>query len=323
MTRSSDIALQPFARGVAAALRRRCGVKQGTRLVVGTSGGADSVALLRALHALSARRGWAMALTVAHVHHGVRAEAEGDAEFVRELATTLELPLHLSRIAPASLLGNGEASMRRLRYEALLKVARSENAAIVTAHHADDQLETLLMRMLRGTGVGGLRGIAWRRRLHGVPVLRPMLGTTHAGATEFLRDIGQAWREDATNADASRWRARLRRDVLPVLRELRPDAATKAVALADHAAEVDRVLRGAAACDATERDALRRLPRVVLTRVLRDRLVAAGVDADRLPLRTIRSLARAVADGRGGVRTFRLAGAEVTITRDAVSIAPV
>jgi tRNA(Ile)-lysidine synthase len=87
---------------------------------------------------------------------------------------------------------------------------------------------------MRGTGVAGLRGIAWQRALDdGTTLVRPMLGATHADALDFLRQIDQPWQEDHTNADVTRTRARLRRDVLPVLRELRPSAARKAVELGD------------------------------------------------------------------------------------------
>src|SRR5690606_36470749 len=108
----------------------------------------------------------------------------------------------------------------------------------------DDQLETMLMRLLRGSSVRGLAGMAWRRRLPATidplrrPVLRPMLAVTHAQAVAVLRDIGQPWREDLTNADITRWRAALRHQVLPALAAIRADAPHKAVALGEHLRQV-------------------------------------------------------------------------------------
>ena len=116
--------------------------------------------------------------------------------------------------------------------------------------HADDQLETLLMRLLRGTSVAGLRGIAWRKKrdkyIKSAPsvhpekgadplfLIRPILGVDQAEILGFLDQLDQPWREDATNADTSRTRAKLRHDVLPLLKELQPDVAGKANELAEH-----------------------------------------------------------------------------------------
>lgn len=207
-------------------------------MLVACSGGADSVALLRALHLLHRRRKWNLTLSVGHVNHGVRPAEECDADqrFVVDLSEKLGLRCHVSLIALE--LGDGanlEAAMRESRYAALSEMAEACGARYVaTAHHADDQLETLLMAILRGTTAKGLRGIAPRRPLsRNVTLLRPMLDATHEQAVTFLEALGQAWREDATNTDRSRTRARLRHEVLPVLRQLRPSVARKAVELSD------------------------------------------------------------------------------------------
>ncbi|MEM7627582.1 MAG: tRNA lysidine(34) synthetase TilS [Planctomycetota bacterium] len=227
----------PLVRAVVHGLRHRGGVREGDHVLVACSGGADSVALLRSLHLLHRRRKWNLSLTVAHVQHHLRPEeaAEGDAAFVAALAEQLELPHRRRDIAPGSDAGNTEANAREHRYASLAEIAREIGAGFVaTAHHADDQLETLLMAILRGTTAKGLRGIAWRRPLaDSVTLIRPMLGATHADAVALLDHLGQPWREDATNLDRSRTRARLRHEVLPVLRELRPSVARKAVELSD------------------------------------------------------------------------------------------
>lgn len=238
----SDPAYHPLVRSLTRSLRRRCGVSEGGRLLVAVSGGADSVALLRALALLAPRRRWRLSLVVGHVQHHLRREAEGDAAFVEGLAKACRLPfdrrdlaLHPEAPHGCAQTTNLEALARDARYTALAEMALSSDCGFVaTAHHADDQLETLLMRVMRGAGVAGMRGIAWRRGLaDGVTLIRPMLGVTHADAIDFLHRLDQSWQEDHTNADITRTRARLRRDVLPVLRELRPSVARKAVELGD------------------------------------------------------------------------------------------
>lgn len=231
----------PLVRALSQGLRQRGGVREGDHLLVACSGGADSVALLRALHLLHDRRKWNLSLTVAHIQHHLRppVTAEGDAAFVAELAEQLKLPCHRRDITPGNDAGNVEANARDQRYAALAEIAQEVGAGFVaTGHHADDQLETLLMAILRGTTVKGLRGIAWQRPLGeassgGITLVRPMLGATHDDAIALLHYLEQPWREDATNLDRSRTRARLRHEVLPVLRELRPSVARKAVELGD------------------------------------------------------------------------------------------
>lgn len=247
---------------IASALRRRCGVREGDHLLAAVSGGPDSIAMLRALRLLAPRRTWRLQLHVGHVQHHLRGTAaEMDAQFVAELADRLHLPLHRLDLDLRHNSGNLEARARHERYLALAQMARQAGAKFVaTAHHGDDQLETMLMRILRGTQIEGLRGIAWqcplsqltRNRSAIVPnnrdrnlptacnpiVIRPMLGSDHATACHFLNTLGQPWRDDLSNKDRSRTRARLRLEVLPVLRDLRPSAARKAVELADHLRQI-------------------------------------------------------------------------------------
>ncbi|MFK7789287.1 MAG: tRNA lysidine(34) synthetase TilS, partial [Phycisphaeraceae bacterium] len=153
----------PLVRSVARALRERCDVEPSSAIVVACSGGADSVALLRALAMLAPRRKWQLRVIVGHINHHLRNEADDDAAFVEALAGVLSLPFARRDIRPADLPGNLEANARDLRYQSLAEIAKEHGASLIaTAHHADDQLETLLMRMLRGSSVAGLRGIAWQ-----------------------------------------------------------------------------------------------------------------------------------------------------------------
>ena len=366
MSHCSDIptSLLGLTKSVAQALRRRCGVEEGSHILVAVSGGADSVALLRALEALKGRRRWRLTLTVGHVQHHLRdQEAEADAGFVEALARQLKLP-HLRRDLDLSdATGNVEDTARQARYAALGEMAHECGASfIATGHHGDDQLETLLMRMLRGAGTKGMSGIAWRRGLStGIrdqkperkphapdadasptpnpkpptpnpTLIRPMLAVTRAEVYSYLRAIGQAWREDHTNTDTTRWRAKLRAEVLPVLDELRPGAGSKATAFADQLRGVHRVLDDAIQdarqlakpCDhgvALDRAECRALRRVVLSGLMRALLIDTNVPADTLNTQQVSQLTRAIRDTEGGERTFTFAGdTKAIVTRERVSV---
>jgi tRNA(Ile)-lysidine synthase len=333
----------PLVRDVAVALRKRCGVVPGDNVVIACSGGADSVALLRAMHLLASRRTWRLGLVVGHVQHHLRDAAEDDADFVEALAHEFGLPYARRDIRPADLPGNLEANASRLRYAALADIAGEHLAqAIATAHHADDQLETLLMRMLRGTGVAGLRGIAWRKPNGVVPnaddpsdapatIIRPMLGVTRDSALDLLTQLNQPHRHDDTNDDTTRTRARLRAEVLPVLKSLKPDAAEKANDLADHFRNLYTLLQHATddACKQREkgsgvvllRSEARAMNPLVLAEVLRRSLGDRGVPKGQLTRQALHPLVAAARDRVGGRRAFAFArGISVQVTRDAIAI---
>jgi tRNA(Ile)-lysidine synthase len=195
---------------------------QDTGVLVAVSGGADSVALTRALGALKTTgRG---RLTIAHFNHGLRADAGQDAEFVAELAGRLELPIELGQAdtgATARADGDGiEAAARSDRYRFLQSTAERIGARyVVTAHTADDQAETILHRIIRGTGIAGLAGM-WRVRPLGdaVTLMRPMLAVSRADVLAYLSYLGQTHREDPSNASHAHTRNRIRHSLLPLLK---------------------------------------------------------------------------------------------------------
>ncbi|MFM8413599.1 MAG: tRNA lysidine(34) synthetase TilS [Planctomycetota bacterium] len=218
--------------------------------LVGVSGGADSVALLLGLVRLAPAEAVAR-LVVAHADHGLRADSAADCEFVRELAAGCGLGF-VTRRLEVSGHGGGEgleAQARRLRYAFLAEAAHACGARhVLVAHTADDQAETVLHRILRGTGLAGLAGMRRSRRLaDGVALLRPLLHVPRAQARGFLEAVGQGWREDATNHDSTRARNFLRHEVLPrCTAGPYPAAAESLVRLAGQAAASADALASAA-----------------------------------------------------------------------------
>lgn len=207
------------------------------RVLVAVSGGADSTALALLL-AEAGRHGLPLALVLAHVDHGWRgaAEAAADRRHVAAVAARLGRPL-VTASAPPDLPHREEAA-RRWRYRCLDEAARSNGCAkVATGHHLRDQAETVLMRLLRGSGPAGLRGIPVRRPLGegGVEVVRPLLEEDPRALRAWLHERGMGWREDETNEDLSRDRARARRRLLEV--EARGGSASR------HLAELAERLR--------------------------------------------------------------------------------
>jgi tRNA(Ile)-lysidine synthase len=197
----------------------------GSHVLLAVSGGADSVAMLRCIAAIKARAGGQGHLYAAHLNHGLRGEASNaDAEWVRRLCEGLQIPLEIEKLdvaATAQEQGDGwEAAARSVRYAFLRSVAERLGARYVAvAHTADDQVETVLHRILRGTGIQGLRGIPFARALSpSVALVRPLLKIRRQQVLTYLTDIGQDFRTDASNADVQFTRNRLRHELLPLLR---------------------------------------------------------------------------------------------------------
>jgi tRNA(Ile)-lysidine synthase len=219
-------------------------------VLAAVSGGADSVALLIALRRL-VPQGLERRLIVVHAEHDLRVEAAADRGFVAALAERLGLACVWRRIAVRNDAGDEgpEGRARRLRYEFLAAAALAHGGRhVVTAHTADDQAETILQRMLRGTGLAGLGGMPPARSLlHGVALLRPMLGVRRVAARAFLQSIHQPWREDPTNADVRLARNFIRHEILPRCASGPfPAAAESLVRLGQQAALVAGAIRSAA-----------------------------------------------------------------------------
>ena len=215
---------------MAGALRRSGFSGVGSTLVVACSGGPDSTALLLCLDRLREAHG--LSLLVAHLNHDFRGdEADADAAFVQQLAASLGLPCSVDKQDPIAYqkergISSFEQGAREMRYTFLAAAAESVGAsAVVTGHTADDLAETVLLHLLRGAGLHGLRGMTelapwpWPGQGQGVSLFRPLLGVTKDEAKAYCRDIGQDFREDSGNYLWRFTRNRVRHQLMPLLAE--------------------------------------------------------------------------------------------------------
>ncbi|HEX3600963.1 MAG TPA: tRNA lysidine(34) synthetase TilS [Lacipirellulaceae bacterium] len=226
-----------------------------TNVVLAVSGGADSVSLLRAMAALKKSHGGRGSLFVAHLDHAMRGQDSiTDAAWVEALCGRLEVPIEVGdadvpQLAAAQ--GDGwEAAARKARYDFLRKTAERLGARFVaTGHTANDQVETVLHRILRGTGLAGVAGIPRSRQLSEcVTVVRPLLSVHRRDVLSYLEQIGQDYRDDVTNCDQRYTRNRLRHGLLPILREqFNPEVDTALLRLAQQADEAQQALEHIAA----------------------------------------------------------------------------
>jgi len=246
-------------------------------VVVGVSGGPDSVALAHVLERLrggrdpvTGRRRLAVDLVLAHLHHGLRgAAADRDANLVADLADRLHLPYVVERAdirAAADAAGIGvEEAGREARRRFFIETARARGARkVALGHHGGDRVETVLFHILRGTGIDGLAALGPRGPLvpdEGIEIVRPMMhpGIGRGQVIAYLRHVGQAWCEDETNRDLAHARNRLRHEVVPMLaRAVNPAVEQAIFRLADQAEAARAVL--ADALDRVWRQIVREVP---------------------------------------------------------------
>jgi len=263
---------------------RRFGIGEQDSIIAAVSGGADSAALLDALARFQRSEGRPGSIIVAHLNHQLRGEeSDEDEAFVRDLAGRLRLPVFTERIAVAERAKvekkNLEAVARSLRYEFLLKVADSRGANVVfTAHTLDDQAETILMRLIRGSGAEGLRGIHQIVTLNDrVKLIRPMLGIMRAEVIEHCEHYQLAFRRDSSNFLVDFTRNRVRLELLPLLETFNPRVKESLARASESLVRDEDYLRGAAAeylagsCEESGLNvkALERAPAAIRRRVLR------------------------------------------------------
>jgi tRNA(Ile)-lysidine synthetase-like protein len=302
------------------------------RTLIACSGGADSSALALALAAAAPQ-----SIALAHIVHDLRPaeQAHADRDATKALAERLGVPFLEGAVQVRASGKNLESAARHARYKELGRLASTDFQFLATAHQGDDQLETILMRLLRGSGPRGLAGIRASRLLPGFPVriIRPMLAITRTDAERICRIAEHDWRDDATNRDTTRLRAALRHTIIPRLRTLAPHAAQRARTTADLLADAADLIEGqagallakAAASETAfiwDRDPLRREPPLVVGTALR--LAAAkltrDVGLDRLAWRLVRPVVSAIADTTTDPRRFTWRGVDVLVTAHRVEL---
>lgn len=270
--------MNSFINSIKSDIQRREILPREARILCCVSGGADSVCLLLALLELRQEFGWTLA--AGHFNHQMRPAADDDEKFVRNLCTQHQVPLVTGQadgLGPGS--SEAEARSQRLRF---LRNAADSTACsfIATGHTASDRAETVLHNLARGTGLAGLRGIAWKNG----EFVRPLLGRSRQEVRDWLTSLGQLWREDQSNLDVTYTRNRIRHRLLPMLRdEYNPAVEQALVRLADSAAE-DAAALDAMACSlykeaaveepafarvTLQMETLRQAPAAVVRRVIR------------------------------------------------------
>jgi len=286
-----------------------CAVPRGATILVACSGGPDSLALLTGLAELSRPLGFRLA--VAHLDHGVRgAEARADARAVARRARAMEIPVFLGKVETKA--PRNEAALRAVRLAFLRQAAAEAGAASVAlGHTADDQAETLLFRLARGTGIAGMAGMRARRGRW----IRPLLGATREDVLAFLRSRKLRARADRTNLDRRHARNRIRHETLASLRRINPHAGAAIAAAASRLGALGDLLdrlgkralaRAAEGVDeggvALVRSTLLRYHPLVRESALRQAWKTVGPRSRGLTRRHLRSIETLLHRGIGGSR---------------------
>lgn len=322
------MARDPLAAQVRETIRTHAMLAGGERVVAAVSGGPDSTVLLSVLAAL--REDLRLDLHAAHLNHGLRPEASLDAAAAAAMAASLGCPYYEATEDVAAAAARERRSIedagREARYRFLAGVAgRIQAAVIATGHTRDDQAETVLMRLLRGSGPRGLAGIPPVRPHGGLRVIRPLIETPRVEITRYLARHALDAREDASNRDLSVLRNRVRLVLLPILEGYNPDVRRALARLAGvmrdeadaldalSAPDVDAVLRGTRASVRIAPDAFERLPIALQRRALREAIrrvrgnggQIAFVHIEEARLGVLGGRSGAVWEAPGGVRIFR------------------
>lgn len=325
----------PLLHRVVKTIRSKGLLDRGQHLLVAVSGGPDSVALLSLLHRL--RSSWSLTLTAVHFNYGLRgSESDGDQEFVATFCRELEIPLVTRRldVRDRARRTSLQVAARDLRYRAMRDIAEECGAdRIAVGHTADDQAETVLLWMLRGSGLTGLAGMP---ALRDGKIIRPLYETKRQDILAYLMRAGLSFRQDSSNAKPLYLRNRIRREVMPILKRLAPSSVEVLCRLADLCREDDRYLDEhlAALCStrvrqeieggwSMERAFVRALPLALQRRLVRD--VLRRCDAGRRPASfcAVERILHAVTTAKGTFQGMALKSTRLVVGKDRAQFIPV
>ncbi|MEW5757872.1 MAG: tRNA lysidine(34) synthetase TilS [Candidatus Omnitrophota bacterium] len=198
-------------------------INKNDRILIGVSGGPDSVCLLYLLNSI--KKKFNLYLHIAHLDHGLRKDSHSDRLFVEQLVKKLNLPcatekIQVKKIARKSL----EETAREIRYDFFFKIAKKKLITkIAVGHNLDDQAETVLMRIIRGSGIEGMSAISPKKQINGFTIIRPLIETMRYDIEKYLKQKRIAPRQDYTNKDAKFLRNRIRKNLLPILEQYNPN----------------------------------------------------------------------------------------------------
>jgi len=223
---------------------------QAGTIVVGFSGGLDSTVLLHSLAVLRQRGSLSGTLSALHVHHGLQTAAEDWLAHCKQQAALHQINFLERRVQVSGAAGaSPEEAARDARYAAFAEHLVAPGSVLALAHHADDQVETVLLRLLRGSGPRGLAGMPARRALGAGQLVRPLLAASRAQLLQYARDEGLVWIEDPSNADTRYTRNHLRQHIVPALLQLSPGLLSTAARSAHLCAEAEVLQEELAAMD--------------------------------------------------------------------------
>lgn len=310
-------------------------ISPGEQVLLAVSGGADSVAMLSLFVALNCQQGFSLQLSVIHVNHQLRGvDSDADAEFVQKLCRSWHVPCTIELVDVASRAQSEKISLeqagRLCRFELFERTCLREGVkAVALAHHADDNAETVLHRIIRGAGLRGLAGIRPRRQLYeggDIYVIRPLLTFRKAEILDYLNERKIAYRQDASNASLSHTRNRIRHELLPLLHErFNPQAEEALLRLAEQARGVNAYLAetGERMLDSLviEHDdrqlvlhcpLLVRKPRVIQTQLIRSAILRMGCPEGELTYGHLNAVAELALGSEGSKSLDLPAGLRVS-----------
>lgn len=251
------------------------------RVLLAVSGGVDSVVMASVIHRIQQDKPICRGLAIGHVNHHLRgSESDADEQFVRQQANQWNLAVLVRSVDVAAQRRSQKQSMetaaRQLRLNALMEMASEAGCSrIATAHHADDQAETMIHRLQRGTGFRGLCGIAPTRRLdNGLLLIRPMLAIARSEILDFARRQGLPWRDDSSNASNDHTRNRIRHILMPMLYRETPRLGEQLRELAEHCQRFQRKVQDECERMAPQAIKSRKSGQIILDRKMTETLPA-------------------------------------------------